>query len=173
MAGTIHCEPPWNSTATSRDPRDAIAATGDRRHTPRPLHHMFFGKILGKSKKVTGNEDLTLSKTGKMEGDKIGGERRGADDAGLSGIPEQKPGEPFVNHRRAAWERQRAEWVAAGRAGREAKGRGRSAPRRPVLSADATYDDLLTSSRPFPQPVPLVEMVDFLVEVWDEDGLYD
>jgi hypothetical protein len=54
-----------------------------------------------------------------------------------------------------------------------AKGGGRSAPRRPVLSADATYDDLLTSSRAFPQPVPLVEMVDFLVEVWDEDGLYD
>ena len=137
------------------------------------MHHMFFGKILGKSKKEKGNQDLTGTDTNnKMEGT-IGGERRSAGDAGASGIPEQKPGEPFVNHRQAAWERQRADWVAAGRAGKAAKGGGRSAPRRPVLSADATYDDLLTSSRAFPQPVPLVEMVDFLVEVWDEDGLYD
>lgn len=90
-------------------------------------------------------------------------------------------GPPFVNHRLAAWERQREEWVAAGKAGAAAKeaaaggslnGR-QGAHRRPVLSADATYDDLLTSSRPFPKPVPLAEMVDFLVEVWDEDGLYD
>ena len=45
--------------------------------------------------------------------------------------------------------------------------------RRPVLSPDATYDDLLTSSRTFTKPVPLAEMVDFLVEVWEEDGMYD
>ena len=70
-----------------------------------------------------------------------------------------------MNHRLAAWERQRADWTAAGRAGRAGGDGGRKKPRRPVLSADATYDDLLTSSRAFPQPVPLVEMVDFLVEV--------
>ena len=82
--------------------------------------------------------------------------------------------QPFDNKRLAAWEKQREAWTAAGRAGglmTEARRRDRD--RRPVLSADATYDDLLTSSRAFPQPVPLVEMVDFLVEVWDEDGLYD
>jgi hypothetical protein len=75
-----------------------------------------------------------------------------------------------------------------------------------LLSPDVSYDDLLLSSRPFPQPVPLgvrapqrnvcrvrvfvggnntcflgltraraagsQEVVDFLVECWDEDGLY-
>lgn len=29
------------------------------------------------------------------------------------------------------------------------------------------------TSAPFDQPVPLAEMIDFLVDVWDEDGLYD
>ena len=91
----------------------------------------------------------------------------------MSGIPEQKPGEPFVNHRRAAWERQRGGgWPPGARGGIE--GAGRSDPRRPDLSAGRNLRRACwTSSRAFPQPVPLVEMVDFLVEVWDEDGLYD
>ena len=81
---------------------------------------------------------------------------------------------PFTNHRLAEWERQRAAWIAAGPAGRRKAGEGERPPlRRPVLSPDATYDDLLTSSRPFTKPVPLAEMVDFLVEVWEEDGMYD
>ena len=33
----------------------------------------------------------------------------------LQMVPMQKLDEPFVNHRRAAWERQRADWVAADR----------------------------------------------------------
>jgi predicted DNA-binding transcriptional regulator AlpA len=80
-----------------------------------------------------------------------------------------------------------------------------------LRSPDTSYDDLLLSTRPFPQPVPLgvrpsrsavrkriirippvveqtttnrsrsrahacfartQEVVDFLVECWDEDGLY-
>ena len=81
---------------------------------------------------------------------------------------------PFTNHRLAEWERQRAAWIAAGPAGRRRAGEEEPPPmRRPVLSPDATYDDLLTSSRPFTKPVPLAEMVDFLVEVWEEDGMYD
>ncbi|OEL23168.1 hypothetical protein BAE44_0015817, partial [Dichanthelium oligosanthes] len=36
-----------------------------------------------------------------------------------------------------------------------------------------TYDDLLSSSENFPQPIPLSEMVDFLVDIWHEEGLYD
>lgn len=100
--------------------------------------------------------------------------------ATTSGSHQHDDKQPFVNHRLAAWEQRRSEWVAAGKAGGGGSGNADGnnsnssrGHRRPVLSADATYDDLLTSSRPFPQPVPLNEMVDFLVEVWDEDGLYD
>ena len=91
------------------------------------------------------------------------------------GVPDGPGGSaPFTNHRLAEWERQRAACIAAGAAGRRKAGQGEPAPvRRPVLSPDATYDDLLTSSRTFTKPVPLAEMVDFLVEVWEEDGMYD
>ena len=42
-----------------------------------------------------------------------------------------------------------------------------------MLNPDVTYEDLLLTNRPFPVPVPLQEMVDLLVDVWDEEGLYD
>ena len=112
------------------------------------------------------------SSSGTMEVDGAGEGRGSGTDTGRSGSGDETSA-PFVNHRLAAWERQRADWTAAGRAGRAGGDGGRKKPRRPVLSADATYDDLLTSSRPFVRPVPLTEMVDFLVEVWEEDGLYD
>ncbi|MQL78747.1 hypothetical protein Taro_011198, partial [Colocasia esculenta] len=35
------------------------------------------------------------------------------------------------------------------------------------------YEDLLSTNQPFPQPIPLAEMVDFLVDIWHEEGLYD
>lgn len=94
---------------------------------------------------------------------------QGGDRASAGSMGGVSSGESFVNHRLAAWEAQRAAWVAAGKTARD----DRKRPRRPVLSADATYDDLLTSSRPFSAPVPLPEMVEFLQEVWDEEGLYD
>ncbi|KAE8680821.1 putative small heat-shock protein [Hibiscus syriacus] len=40
-------------------------------------------------------------------------------------------------------------------------------------SWNATYESLLGSNKPFPQPIPLPEMIDFLVDVWEQEGLYD
>ncbi|KAH9614385.1 hypothetical protein KSS87_011930 [Heliosperma pusillum] len=40
-------------------------------------------------------------------------------------------------------------------------------------SWNATYGNLLGTNKPFPQPIPLPEMVDFLVDVWEQEGLYD
>jgi len=45
--------------------------------------------------------------------------------------------------------------------------------REPVISWSTTYEDLLGTSRPFPKPVRLPEMVDFLVDVWEQEGLYE
>ncbi|XP_038899929.1 uncharacterized protein LOC120087116 isoform X1 [Benincasa hispida] len=42
-----------------------------------------------------------------------------------------------------------------------------------LCSWNATYDSLLGSNKPFPQPIPLGEMVDFLVDAWEQEGLYD
>ncbi|GER35350.1 A-kinase anchor protein 10, partial [Striga asiatica] len=45
--------------------------------------------------------------------------------------------------------------------------------REPKLSWNATYENLLGTNKSFPQPIPLAEMVDFLVDVWEQEGLYD
>ncbi|PPR80558.1 hypothetical protein GOBAR_AA40157 [Gossypium barbadense] len=38
--------------------------------------------------------------------------------------------------------------------------------------SNASYESLLGTRNPFPRPILLSEMVDFLVEVWEEEGLY-
>ncbi|RYR05761.1 hypothetical protein Ahy_B06g085576 isoform B [Arachis hypogaea] len=45
--------------------------------------------------------------------------------------------------------------------------------REPRISSNATYDNLLGNNKHFPQPIPLREMVDFLVDIWEQEGLYD
>ena len=42
-----------------------------------------------------------------------------------------------------------------------------------MLSVDITYEELLMTNKPFAQPVALQEMVDFLVDCWEQEGLYD
>ncbi|CAI5481187.1 unnamed protein product [Closterium sp. Yama58-4] len=64
---------------------------------------------------------------------------------------------------------------AVGAAGYDVRGDGSDRPRAagPVIRPGSTYEDLLSTSRPFPQPIPLPEMVRFLVNVWEQEGLYD
>ncbi|EXB88198.1 hypothetical protein L484_011627 [Morus notabilis] len=45
--------------------------------------------------------------------------------------------------------------------------------REPRISWNATYESLLGTLKPFPQPIPLSEMIDFLVDIWEQEGLYD
>ncbi|XP_062187418.1 uncharacterized protein LOC133890837 isoform X2 [Phragmites australis] len=72
----------------------------------------------------------------------------------------------FVNHAAEAWAEMRKQWV-----GHQSEV-PKKAPREPVISWCTTYDPLSTSEC-FPQPIPLSEMVDFLVDIWHEEGLYD
>ncbi|CAM6129314.1 unnamed protein product [Calypogeia fissa] len=73
----------------------------------------------------------------------------------------------FVNHALILWNERRREWV-----GNRPHHRSNQA-REPVISWSTSYEDLLATNRPFPQPVPLPEMVDFLVDVWEQEGLYE
>ncbi|XP_042003239.1 uncharacterized protein LOC121752310 isoform X1 [Salvia splendens] len=72
----------------------------------------------------------------------------------------------FVNHGLLLWNQTRQQWVGnkgpqkSGQEAQEAK-----------LSFNTIYEGLLGSNKPFPQPIPLTEMVDFLVDVWEQDGL--
>ncbi|XP_061357159.1 uncharacterized protein LOC133301532 [Gastrolobium bilobum] len=75
--------------------------------------------------------------------------------------------EVFVNHAEIAWHQRRKEWV-----GNQSKKLERP-PKDPIVSLATSYEDLLLSTEPFQQPIPLAEMVDFLVDSWHEEGLYD
>lgn len=73
----------------------------------------------------------------------------------------------FINEAAIAWNEMRREWVG------DRSKKSHRAAREPIISWCTTYDDLLSTNQPFPQPIPLSEMVDFLVDIWHEEGLYD
>ncbi|XP_057472196.1 uncharacterized protein LOC130760760 [Actinidia eriantha] len=73
----------------------------------------------------------------------------------------------FVNHAAIAWQQNRREWIG------DRSQRSKRMPNDPVISWSTTYEDLLCTDEPFTEPVPLPEMVDFLVDIWHDEGLYD
>ncbi|XP_044485936.1 uncharacterized protein LOC123211343 [Mangifera indica] len=74
----------------------------------------------------------------------------------------------FVNHGLILWNQTRQRWV-----GNKMSEKRAQQVREPKLNWNATYDSLLGSNKPFPQPIPLSVMVDFLVDVWEQEGMYD
>lgn len=72
----------------------------------------------------------------------------------------------FVNHGYLRWNQIRLQWIG------NKKSENRKQMREPILSWNVAYESLLGANKRFPQPVPLSEMVDFLVDIWDEEGLY-
>lgn len=74
----------------------------------------------------------------------------------------------FVNHGLLLWNQTRQNWIRNKRSDNQAQ-----QIQEPKINWNATYDSLLGSNKPFRQPVPLSEMVDFLVDDWDREGLYD
>ncbi|XP_022951411.1 uncharacterized protein LOC111454240 isoform X2 [Cucurbita moschata] len=73
----------------------------------------------------------------------------------------------FVNSGLLLWNETRKQWV--GNKTSESQKR----VREPKISWNATYDSLLTTNKPFPEAIPLAEMIEFLVDVWEQEGLYD
>ncbi|KAG2729300.1 hypothetical protein I3843_01G238100 [Carya illinoinensis] len=74
----------------------------------------------------------------------------------------------FVNHGLLLWNQTRQRWVGSKRSENRVQ-----QTRELKLSWNASYESLLGSNKPFPQSIPLVEMVDFLVDIWEQEGLYD
>ncbi|XP_058201816.1 uncharacterized protein LOC131316461 isoform X1 [Rhododendron vialii] len=73
----------------------------------------------------------------------------------------------FVNHGLLLWNQTRQQWTG------NKKPLTSTQVREPKLSSNATYESLLGTNKAFRQPIPLPEMVDFLVDVWEQEGLYD
>ncbi|MBA0740162.1 hypothetical protein Gogos_013383 [Gossypium gossypioides] len=75
--------------------------------------------------------------------------------------------EVFVNQAQMTWHEVRRQWAG------DQSQKSKRMPREPIMSWTTTYEDLLCSTELFQQPIPLAEMVDFLVDTWHEEGLYD
>ncbi|TKY74728.1 hypothetical protein E2542_SST03491 [Spatholobus suberectus] len=72
-----------------------------------------------------------------------------------------------VNHGLLLWNQIRKRWVGNRRP------ENKKQVGEPKISWNATYESLIGTNKPFPQPIPLGEMVDFLVDIWELEGLYD
>ncbi|XP_042974773.1 uncharacterized protein LOC122306411 isoform X2 [Carya illinoinensis] len=66
------------------------------------------------------------------------------------------------------WNQTRLQWIGSSRFRDQSH-----QSREPRLSWNATYESLLGTKQPLPQPIPLSEMIEFLVDVWEQEGLYD
>ncbi|CAH8353867.1 unnamed protein product [Eruca vesicaria subsp. sativa] len=87
-----------------------------------------------------------------------------------SGARNSNPPPEFVNQGLLLWNQTRERWVAKERSNNNPPDRNHGSK---INWNAASYDNLLGSNKLFPQPIPLNEMVDFLVEIWEQDGLYD
>ncbi|CAK8570018.1 unnamed protein product [Lathyrus sativus] len=73
----------------------------------------------------------------------------------------------FVNQGLIVWNQIRQKW------GENKITQSNIEDRESRISSNATYDDLLGNNKFFPQPIPLREMINFLVDIWEQEGLYD
>ncbi|KAL1565048.1 hypothetical protein AAHA92_07317 [Salvia divinorum] len=82
----------------------------------------------------------------------------------------------FANHGLILWNESREKWIG------DKKITTRSQLLRSLklrklqlfcVNSSKGMHRMLRSTEPFPRPVPLGEMVDFLVNVWDGEGMYD
>ncbi|KAI4344136.1 hypothetical protein L6164_011402 [Bauhinia variegata] len=74
----------------------------------------------------------------------------------------------FVNQGFLLWNESRLHWIGSGKSRKQGQQK-----RESRLNWNATYENLLGTRQPFPKPIPLSEMVEFLVDVWDHEGMYD
>ncbi|KAG8656872.1 hypothetical protein MANES_03G015200v8 [Manihot esculenta] len=82
----------------------------------------------------------------------------------------------FLNPGLLLWKQTRQQWLANKRSPNNTQ------VQEPTISSllttelcrgNATYESLVGTNKPFPRRIPLTEMVDFLVDIWEHEGLHD
>ncbi|CAG7868981.1 unnamed protein product, partial [Brassica rapa] len=148
-----------------------VACYREPRSTETPLKDPPFNSIAQTVKKPSVSEDLWSTSTVDMDnitfpsqGGSISSSNQTFDSQSVA--RNSNPPPEFVNQGLLLWNQTRERWVGKERASNRNRG-------SKINWNTASYDSLLGSNKLFPQPIPLNEMVDFLVEVWEQDGLYD
>ncbi|XP_009785326.1 uncharacterized protein LOC107797262 isoform X2 [Nicotiana tabacum] len=72
----------------------------------------------------------------------------------------------FVNQGYLLWNQSRLQWLAS-------KKPENRIVEEPMLNWNVSYESLFGTNKRFPQPIPLSDMVDFLADIWEHEGLYD
>ncbi|XP_059658146.1 uncharacterized protein LOC132304475 isoform X2 [Cornus florida] len=132
-------------------------------------------RIQGRTvKKATIAEDFRSASTCEMDNSAIQSQRSASSvsTSNQALFPNSGPGSTnnpseFVNHGLLLWNQTRQQWIG------DKKSQNHEQLQEPRLSWNVTYESLLGTNKPFPKPIPLHEMVDFLVDVWEQEGLYD
>mmetsp|Transcript_15888 Transcript_15888/g.34293 ORF Transcript_15888/g.34293 Transcript_15888/m.34293 type:complete len:116 (-) Transcript_15888:975-1322(-) len=79
---------------------------------------------------------------------------------------EQQVEQPFVNTGYNTWLERRAQWLS------QASSSSVKQRRQQRNRLHLTYDMVL-SMNPFPKPVPLEDVVEALVDLWEQEDMYD
>ncbi|KAF6151193.1 hypothetical protein GIB67_037401, partial [Kingdonia uniflora] len=133
-------------------------------------------RIQDRSVKKTGiSEDFWSTSTFDMDNSTVQSQRSVSSMSTSTQAPDSHSGSgstsnlsEFVNPGLLLWNQTRQQWAG----NRKPRNRTQQV-REPKLSWNATYDNLLGTNKPFAQPIPLSEMVDFLVDIWEQEGMYD
>jgi len=83
-------------------------------------------------------------------------------------------GDGYVNVGLQRWEKLRAEWKS-GAAGGKAQVRPRGEVRAKSIDVEDVIERIFsqTSKGVLPEPIPLGQMIDILVDFWESEGLFD
>ncbi|QCD80691.1 hypothetical protein DEO72_LG2g1013 [Vigna unguiculata] len=74
----------------------------------------------------------------------------------------------ILYHSLLLWNESRLQWIGSEKSSKPSQ----QQKREPRLNWNATYESLLGTRQPFPKSIPLSEMVEFLVDVWEREGMY-
>ncbi|XP_027928736.1 uncharacterized protein LOC114185290 isoform X1 [Vigna unguiculata] len=124
------------------------------------------------AKKASTSEDFWITSTHDMDNSAVHSQGS-ISSASITNPPADSHGSScnpteFVNHGLILWNQTRQSWIGNKRCENRTE-----QSREPKVSWNATYESLLGGNKPFPQHIPLAEMVDFLVDIWEQEGLYD
>ncbi|XP_047328194.1 uncharacterized protein LOC124931711 isoform X2 [Impatiens glandulifera] len=145
MGGCLGC---WKSTSI---------VNGDRPSTGNGFH----GQIV---RKPSASEEFWSTSTHDLDYHGLLSQRSMSSQI----LPSQNDPSEFVNHGLLVWNQTRLHWV-----GNKKKSENHGKHLKPKISWNATYDTLLGSNKRFTRRIPLAEMVEFLSDIWEEEGLYE
>ncbi|GMI92489.1 hypothetical protein like AT5G25360 [Hibiscus trionum] len=121
-----------------------------------------------KVKRSNFSDDFWNSSACEMEHSGVRSQRSGSSKNNASNLdPSVSASQPpdFVNHGLLLWNQTRQQWLG------NKEPEKRVQPREPTIKWNTIYDSLHGDYKSFPHPIPLPEMVDFLVEIWEHEGL--